>query len=215
MPRGRTLTSISLKFTILDVSKQKKVRSVNKSIKDEFYNFLSTTQGDVVDRYIEGSTLIVEIAVYNKKEADKIGKDIQAGSEEHADHTEFGFVLVYKGNITEEKIYKTEKTKKKMSTSPSKYNKKEPVVQLNVMQSSLPREVYMIPVAYFEKNKKVKIILDKHMDVDADVEDTTWAEFYKSVSRKLGLNMDKEFNPFIFKEGGNYTITEMWWIDYE
>lgn len=79
----------------------------------------------------------------------------------------------------------------------------------------MPREVYMIPVSYFEKNKNIQETLYKYMDCDADVKDNTWAEFHNEVSDKLDLNMDKVFESFIYKENGTYTIKQMLWIDYE
>lgn len=87
--------------------------------------------------------------------------------------------------------------------------------QLNVMQGDLPREVYMIPVYYFKKNKALKKLLYKYMDVDADVEENTWAAFHKEVFEKFDKNMDKEFKPYIFEDGETYTIKRILWIAYE
>jgi len=197
--------TVVLKFMIVDILEKEKVTSFDKGTKDNIYHLLSEISNDIVDRSIRGNVLTIEI-VRDEKSETKIARDIEKKFKTDPNH---GIVLVYKGDFTQ----KQKQVKKKVS--PTKYKKGEPVYELNVMQSSLPREVYMVPLSYFEKNKKVETLLHKHMDVDADVDDTTWAEFHSAVSRKLHLDMDSEFRPYIFKDGGTYTIEQMWWIDYE
>lgn len=196
-PKTKKKKEMILKFTVLD-SNNKKVGKLDSNSKEEIYEVV----GNIIDTTnvsLKASTLTVMINSDVDIPDSVVAEGIVKRFDKEMGKTEGWWTLVYKGDFTDIK---------KVASS-------EGVYQLNVMQSSLPREVYMVPVSYFGKNKKVEKLLYKYMDVDAKVKDNTWAEFYNEVSRKLKLNMDKEFKPYIFREGDTYTIERMLWIDYE